>query len=1086
MAKTPQVGERFDQAQWGELRYWTGADRLTISGHPAIVRDGAIVPADTPEFGGATFGIEWETPRTFDTVTVDYDGEAPDPADVRLQYWNHTWPADWRGGWTATDDPYNGAWVTAHDNVEIAGDTWTHTLDPLDINEIPRVRDHAVFHRQALKLRFLYKGGSAPRVRSLRVYGEHKLAKADLLIRTGLDAPVRAEYSGDISIHNGFITARDDSDPGAIRLEALYVDCPGGTPDSTIVTVHCRGRGFSFLVSDAVESNVYIPDLGIYITRADSPTPLEDYLASIAGAKSIYDRVAEEPEQGYERASREIPQLVAAKQNRYVILGCDSNRQELALRWNGDIFADKLVMKMKKRDTAKLLWPGHRLEFRFPTGDPADSREREGFNAQSCMDGFLPIYTTQWLDREIEFTQTAFAAYLAESPENESAKRGDEPIVALVRFVIRNTTGETRTGRLWMVTGGEPETLSLEDGFVRATGRIVADDVPRAQDSVERRWVRRGYDRKLLRARIETFGRGEARPAACCIAPHGISGYQNAICYDVELAPRGSHSIVLKIPFVTFRDGEADELLEQLDFDQKLAEMRAYWLSRLGEAAAIDVPDADLADFNRAVYPHILITGDKDIDTGHYMLGAGTWDYDVFGTETIDQVRAIDLQGHHEQARKYLQPWLDLQGSRRMDGRFKTQDGALHGLRVDDEYDYQVGDYSHDHGTVLWWIAEHYLLTRDRNWLESIADRLVKACDYITLERQATMQPGPDGVRAWEHGLLPECHLDDNPEWLFWYVINTLCYRAMVKVAVCLEEIDHADAARIRKDARAFGEDIRRAIDLSIERAPVVRLLDGTYVPFVPVRCRLRGRDVGWIRDALYGPIHFIDCGVIDADSPEAEWILRDYEDNVFPSRLWGRQIDLEKHWFSQGGITIQSNLLPNPLVYLMREQPQHAIRAFYNSFAANFYRDVRCFCEHPIACYGIGAGPFYKTPDEAAFLTWMRYLLLREEGGSLIIAPGTPRSWLEHGKQISCERMATYFGPVSFSIRSGADGGRISATIDPPTRAVPDSIEVRLRHPRGLPVKQVTVNGCDHDDFRAESIRLTDLTRRIELVASY
>ncbi|NIQ80835.1 MAG: hypothetical protein GTN93_22620, partial [Anaerolineae bacterium] len=94
-----------------------------------------------------------------------------------------------------------------------------------------------------------------------------------------------------------------------------------------------------------------------------------------------------------------------------------------------------------------------------------------------------------------------------------------------------------------------------------------------------------------------------------------------------------------------------------------------------------------------------------------------------------------------------------------------------------------------------------------------------------------------------------------------------------------------------------------------------------------------------WIRDALYGPIHLIDCGVYEPDGPEATWILKDAEDNVFPRPDRGRLIeDMDRYWFSQGGITLQSNLLPNPLVYLKRGQPEHAIRAFYNSLAANLY----------------------------------------------------------------------------------------------------------------------------------------------------
>ena len=412
-------GELFDQAAWGQLKYWTGTDRLTIEEHPVELRDGVIVPADTPDQGGKTFGIGWEIPRTFDTVVVEYDGPAPDPKTVKLQYWQHTWPADWRGGWTSTDDPYNGKWVTAHDNVKIDGAKWTHTFDPLDFNEVSKAADHAVFHRQALKLRFLYKGADAPRVKSIHVYGKRKWLEADIVIELGHECAKPVLYSGDISMYNGALVDKNDSDPKRIRAKLLYTDTvipdiPSGAlqndADATIATVYCQGRGFSFLVAEAVKAPIYIPDLGVFIKRVDERVTVKELRSHLAGRECIYDRIAQQPEQSYRQASREIPQLVPKLQDRYVILGCDSNRQEFALRWNGDIYSDKRVMKMKKRDTARLLWPGSRLSFRFPTGDPIDFRERDGFNKQSAMDGFLPIYTTQWLDREFEFTQTAFAS----------------------------------------------------------------------------------------------------------------------------------------------------------------------------------------------------------------------------------------------------------------------------------------------------------------------------------------------------------------------------------------------------------------------------------------------------------------------------------------------------------------------------------------------------------------------------------------------------------------------------------------------------------------------------------------------------
>jgi hypothetical protein len=270
-------------------------------------------------------------------------------------------------------------------------------------------------------------------------------------------------------------------------------------------------------------------------------------------------------------------------------------------------------------------------------------------------------------------------------------------------------------------------------------------------------------------------------------------------------------------------------------------------------------------------------------------------------------------------------------------------------------------------------------------------------------------------------------------------------------------------------------------------RAPVVRLLDGTYVPHQPTRSRLRGRDLGWIRDALYGPVHLIDCGIYPPDSPEAEWILRDSEDNVFVNEERGRKLtSFDQQWFSWGGITLQSNLLPNPLIYLRRHQPKHAIRAFYNSLAANVYADVRTFTEHPIEAYGLGRGPFYKAPDESAFVVWLRHLLIMEDGNDLVLLAGAPEGWLAPGKAIHIRGAATWFGPVDLETESRSEPRRLVVRLNGPTRNPPARILLFSRASERI--KGVTLNGQGLSTFDSADgmITLPGTVGQAEVVIDY
>ena len=1110
-------GQTIDIAPFGRMRYWIGNDPMTIEGRDILIEHygggECLVPASGQDEGASQIGVEWEYPRQFSHVIVRFRDAAqmPSTKDVRLQYWQRNWPPAFHGGWTAVDDPYNGQWINAHCEIRAAGDTWTFDFDPLDISELPHAEDFAVTYRQSYRVRLLFKDGSTPEIAEIKVFSDSiwRVGALEIEFLAASDEPAQ------VSVHNGYILSLDDSNPNLIGARILYAETKNygvnrsvpWEPDRTVVSVNHGETAFSFLATDALTEGVRIPDLGVVVGNARRGVPESPDCADPDSPGTprrafptvpIYDRILTQPEQSYERASREIPHVgktSVGPHGRYVPIGCEANRQEFAVRYNAEIFADKHELKVLGRDTAKLLWPGKAIFYKFPTGDPPDFRCREDGTEQSALNGCLPIYTSEWKDREFVYEMTSFAALLSESPWDEEKKRGDEPIIALSRIRIRNTTEEKRTARFWIVVEN-PEELALDEaGFIYATGRARDDSVPDA--ATQKRWVVEKYPARRLRAHLDIRGRGNAKAASCTYAPFETAGIPNAIAYDIELEPRMAHEIELFIPFITFTGDEGRREIEALDYDAKLAEMADYWQKQIEAGARIEVPERDISDFVKATIPHIGITVDKDIKSGYYMLPAGTFSYPVCMNEACHQIRSLDYRGHHERARKYLRPFYELQGTQGMHGKFKSKEGVFHGLSTDEGINYQGFNYNLDHGYVTFAMCEHYKFTRDREWLKSVADRLVAACDFVTRERQATMLTDPSGEKVWEYGLLPPGHLEDNPEWLYWYAVNGHCYRGMKAVTEVLADIGHPEVERLVRDAAAYRDDIRRAMKRSCELAPVVRLADGTFSPFVPTRCGLRGRDIGWLRDSLYPAMHTIECGVLEPNEDMATWILKDTEDNVFVSRYRGRQVDLERFWFSQGGNTIQSGLLPIVMIYLKRGQPEHAIRALFNGFAQNIYRDVRCFIEHPVAAFGLGAGPFYKTPDENCWINWLRNVLLmeirnpkceiRNETGEdcLTIAPGAPRKWFAEG--FSAEGMATYFGPVSYSVSS--DGDAITAIVRPPKRNPPALLEVTFRRPDRKPIKSVSVNGRPHDDFdpAREIVRFSnpaELPDRVEIVA--
>jgi len=109
-------------------------------------------------------------------------------------------------------------------------------------------------------------------------------------------------------------------------------------------------------------------------------------------------------------------------------------------------------------------------------------------------------------------------------------------------------------------------------------------------------------------------------------------------------------------------------------------------------------------------------------------------------------------------------------------------------------------------------------------------------------------------------------------------------------------------------------------------------------------------------------------------------------------------------------------------------------------------------------------------------------------DGQSLWIARATPRVWLEQGKKIAVKNAPTHFGPLAYEIVSDVDNGKITATVEMPSRRLPRDVLVRFRHPKGTPIKSATVNGKAWSDFdpAKEIVRLHDVEGTVKVEAAY
>lgn len=1027
---------------------------------------------------GESAQIEWRHPRDIYAVNLTFDGRAPRAGEFRLKWYYHVWPDNGRGGWMRVDDPFNGRFVDAVVDIDDSRpDALRLWIKPLETDENPDVRQTGFDFRRTYKVRVEFDVPA--RLVRMECFTDSRWQHTRLKIEL-----LKDEWDGALEARNAEVVSVRPLGGSAVMADLRYADNPNRlSPDRGHVVVRRSGKGqdFSFFVDDVVRDGaIYVRDIEAYICTEANTQSYNTW----AGPEGVWDdtvieRVAKMPEQTFETAMRLIPPKLID----HAHLGLPGLRQEMSIDPSSQIYSHPRSLRGLGSDTDRApLYPGTRSYhvFRMITRqEPFEAPEPDRIERR-LEDGYLPLIHSKWTDDGVDYHQSVFAAALdpavtarslasASAPERPIGSGihaanfgagcvGDEPIAILSRLSIKNTTGSERSVEVWFAPDpAVPMTLS-EDG-------LIVLDAPTRKPA--------GENLTPVRGQIVTNGRGSLTLLANHTLP-GSDSPRDYIRYTLSLPPGGSHTLFVKVPYLEQLTGEEIDQLKALDWEESRKLVLDGWSKRLaGAVNDYSAPEPMLVDLWRANLWHVLIGTDRDPSTGLYQHGAATYNYASYANEAMMVARMLEMRGEHEEARRLIEPYLLSQGTKPLPGNFKSTEGLLYAA-APPEFDYYTAQgYNMHHGFVLWAAAEHYLWTRDRAYLEAVSPNLIAACDWVTRERRATMTLNPDGTRPVEYGLAPAGDLEDVEEYLYFYATNAYYYLGMKTAADVLAEIGHPEAGRIAADAAAYADDIMASVREATATSPVVQLLDGSYVPYVPPRAyALTDRKEGWIREALYCALHLVDCGLTEADSPLAEWVLQALEDRIFLSEESGvpperMGMSLEDFFFTFGGYNPQPNLLDTSIAYLKRGQPAHFVRAFFNIFAGSIHPDMVCFSECA-APYSMTGYPLYKTPDESKFIQYMRQMLILEMGPDILIGAGVPLAWTEDGKSVELRNAGTYFGPMNVKIGSAAAQGSISADIDLPTRNRPRQARVFLRHPEGRPIKSVTVNGRSWDEFDA------------------
>jgi len=992
-------------------------------------------PYAIPLQGGQ--GLMWDDPREIHSVTVDFADTIPAGLKVRLEYWGSHWPqqhlpkdrelGNGYAGWMELGNWYNGGWRAADAEQSISSNSLHFTFRPINVHEYPELKDYTTTGRFTLKIRIV---SDQPLPKILQIHALTDSTLADRSVRVVWEHPPASNLRAEA--FNGQILSRTaaDSHTTALRIQTTVNSDPN-TFDRTLVTLRNGTNLFTFKVDDLQDGALFLPQYGAAILPDNDSRNYSAVAKAVrrAGQKTLYDRVAEMPEQTWPSAWNGTP----PKKSRIAfVLGNDGSRQKFRLDGDGEVsfrWDDQYMKGLPAKDTPRLDSEKAPVQVRFGLPEKPVERHIEEESIPTCI--------TTWEHDGVRIVQTAFATTL-DGTRADAPPAPDACAVAMLRFEFTNTTSSSHMADLpiTILSDTNDERLRLDSqGLIwngnQLRGQVIADNLP-------------------------VFS-------------------TNQLDWDVPLAAHETKSVTVKLPYLPLIESSEATALTALDFEQERKATGDYWRRVLNLSTRLITPEPVLNDFYRAVAGHLLINCEIEPESDRRFARVGSLKYGVYGNESCMMVLDLDRRGYHQEAEDCLDTWLRYQGSVGLPGDFDSTNGILYGAAG-----YESGGYNQHHGWILWTLAEHYRFTRDDAWLRRAAPGIVAGADWILRETARTADR-----HDLARDLLPPGDLEDIGDWWTW--LSTSCYtwRGLDGAAWALEQIHDPNAPRIRAAADAYHKNLVDHFMAASARSPVVRLRDGTAVPQIPSYVQRRGRSFGWICETLEGAMHLIITKAIDPKSVQAQWILKDYEDNLFLSDQYGYTLDdFDKYWFGRGGMSMQACLLLDVEAYLYRDDVKQALRAMFNAIALNHFPDVHMNTEHALPEMGDWLGDVYKSSDEANVCGWLRKLFVREDGDVLLIGQAIPRDWLKPGQKCGIENAATWFGNTSVIYQGGS--GSITARLQGPTRNLSREIHLRFRTPEAKPLANVTVNGQTWKKLDGDWVILPGNIGTAVIVATY
>ncbi|OGV68659.1 MAG: hypothetical protein A3K19_14940 [Lentisphaerae bacterium RIFOXYB12_FULL_65_16] len=682
-------------------------------------------------------------------------------------------------------------------------------------------------------------------------------------------------------------------------------------------------------------------------------------------------------------------------------------------------------------------------------GRPIGSGERPKFR-HGLLDGYLPAIQIVYHNEEvgIGWEETATA---------RAWPSCDHRLLVFIRLRVRNLTEQPRTDTLSVFFSHFSQTAEPEWGRdVRApqlypTCTGVDDEL-----APEWLWVSDGDDYRTGRVHPFCF---LDRPCA--------------------LGPKGEQTIYLVLAYPHYlRHGTFARIVPDLNFYSAIYAVKRDWDRLLGRGMTVETPEPRV---NHACKATLIQSFMTVVGADVKYASAGTYAWVPYPGDTyldglpiaiINGAEGFGEWGHLAETKRYLSYYLRKY------------------VRADGSCSYRQGVGAYDYGLMLHTIARSYFLGgRDTRWVQRHLAPIMAICRFITEKRKTSLAVNrPNSVR---YGLVSTTLCDDLDNLgndAYNYANDACCWLGLAAVGQMLVDVGRRNAVRASlADGKAlikYAEEYRKDICRSIERA-VRKVGCSGFVPVYPDCSKpyasMTGETLASYSNYLFYPA-LLYTNLLDERFRDAAIAFKERRGGevLGTSRFMDRMDD----WpiALQGWAMINADRIEKFLLLYYGDLAHHRMRDVFTGYEQVGIRDEGNGRK-------IVAGHNICSTLATARMT--KYMLVFEERDADIVwlNRAAPRRWLEDGRTTVVRNAPTRWGKVGYSIVSHVDKGCILADIsigDVATRAL--AVKLRLRHPRGTPIRRVEIDGKEWRcaDVDNETITIKQVKRGRTRVAVY